>query len=113
MKTLFIRCEYFTAENPRGKHNLVRDHFMVKVKTDHEGAVSHWFVDDRTCCFYTKLTKYDENEILFEGSEFAGQTGSLHINRLTKTFTQTSDTNGEWLILRGDSSLVESEQCLA
>ena len=81
---------------------------MVKVKTDHEGAVSNWFVDDRTCCFYTKLTKYDENEILFEGSEFADQTGSLHINRLTKTFKQMSDINGEWLILLGKFTKLQS-----
>ena len=66
------------------------------------GQVASWTVDDRTACFYTYLAKYDANEILFEGSEIEGQTGSLHIDCKSKRFTQKSDVNGEWLELTGD-----------
>ena len=102
MKRINIKCTYRTAENPRGSHNLLEDYFIVELQIDDAVEVASWAVDDRTACFYTDLTKYDENEIFFEGSEIEGQTGSLHIDRKFKRFTQKSDVNGEWLKLTGD-----------
>ena len=102
MKRVTIKCTYRTAENPRGSHNLLEDDFIVELQIDDAGEVASWAVDDRTACFYTDLAKYDANEILFEGSEIAGQTGSLHIDCKSKSFTQKSDVNGEWLELTGD-----------
>ena len=102
MKRINIKCTYRTAENPRGSHNLLEDDFIVELQIDDAGKVATWSVDDRTACFYTDLAKYDENEILFEGSEIEGQTGSLHIDCKSKRFTQKSDVNGEWLELTGD-----------
>ena len=102
MKRVNITCTYRTAENPRGSQNLLESDFMVELQIDDAGTVTSWTVDDRTACFYTNLAKYDENEILFEGSEIAGQTGSLHIDCKSKHFTQKSDLNGEWLELHGD-----------
>ena len=95
-----IRCTYDTAEDFRGMHDLVADEFLVELQIDEDGKVSTWTVDDRTACFYTDLTKYDESTIIFEGSEIEGQTGSLHIDRMARRFTQRSDVNGEWLILK-------------
>ena len=75
---------------------------MVELQIDDAGEVASWAVDDRTACFYTDLTKYDVAEIMFEGSEIEGQTGSLHIDCKSKRFTQKSDVNGEWLELTGN-----------
>ena len=72
------------------------------------GEVATWSVDDRTACFYTDLAKYDATEIFFEGSEIAEQTGSLHIDCVSKCFTQKSDVNGEWLELTGNVEFVGS-----
>jgi hypothetical protein len=102
MKRISIKCTYRTAENPRGSHNLLEDDFIVELQIDDAGEVASWAVDDRTACFYTDLTKYDENEILFKGSEIEGQTGLLHIDCKSKRFTQKSYVNGEWLVLTGD-----------
>ena len=102
MKCVVIRCTYRTAENPRGAHNLIERDFMVELRIDEDGMVASWAVDDRTACFYTCLAKYDAHEILFDGSEIEGQTGSLHIDCKSKRFTQKSDVNGEWLKLTGD-----------
>jgi len=102
MKRINIKCTYRTAENPRGLHNLHEDDFIVELQIDDAGEVASWAVDDRTACFYTDLAKYDANEIVFEGSEIARQTGSLHIDCKSKSFTQKSDVNGEWLELTGD-----------
>ena len=74
----------------------------MELQIDDAGEVASWAVDDRTACFYTDLAKYDATEILFEGSEIEGQTGSLHIDCKSKSFTQKSDVNGEWLELTGD-----------
>ena len=74
----------------------------MELQIDDAGEVASWAVDDRTACFYTDLAKYDATEILFEGSEIEGQTGSLHIDCKSKSFTQKSDVNGEWLKLTGD-----------
>ena len=92
----------------RGVHALIASHFTVNLQIAGVDNVVSWTVDDRTACFYTNLAKYDENEILFEGSEIAGQTGSLHINCKSKRFTQKSDVNGEWLELHGDVEFVGS-----
>ena len=81
---------------------------MVELQIDDDGKVASWAVDDWTACFYTDLAKYDATEILFEGSEIEGQTGSLHIDCKSKCFTQKSDVNGEWLELSGDVVLVGS-----
>jgi uncharacterized protein YggL (DUF469 family) len=102
MKRINIKCTYRTAENPRGSHNLLEDDFIVELQIAYAGEVASWAVDDRTACFYTDLAKYDANEIVFEGSEIARQTGSLHIDCKSKSFTQKSDVNGEWLELTGD-----------
>ena len=102
MKRVNIRCTYRAAENPRGAHNLLESDFMVRLQLNNDGTVESWAVDDRTACFYTDLAKYGATEILFEGSEIEGQTGSLHINCKSKRFTQKSDVNGEWLELTGD-----------
>ena len=102
MKCVTIKCTYRTAENPRGSHNLLEDDFIVELQIDDAGEVASWAVDDRTACFYTYLAKYDANEILFEGSEIEGQTGSLCIDCKSKCFMQKSDVNGEWLELTGD-----------
>lgn len=101
MNKIDIRCTYETAEDFRGMHDLVADTFLVELQVDEDGKVSSWTVDDRTACFYTDLAVYNENEIIFEGSEIEGQTGSLHIDRMARRFTQRSDMNGEWLILKG------------
>ena len=102
MKRVTIKCTYRTAETLRGLHNLHEDDFIVELQIDDAGEVASWAVDDRTACFYTDLAKYDANEIVFEGSEIARQTGSLHIDCKSKSFTQKSDVNGEWLELTGD-----------
>ena len=101
MKRVTIKCTYRTAENPRGSHNLLEDGFIVELQIDDAGEVASWAVDDRTACFYTDLTKYDVAEIMFEGSEIEGQTGSLVIDRDHCTFIQRSDVNGELLTLKG------------
>ena len=101
MKRINIKCTYLAAENPRGSHRLFEDDFIVELQIDEAGEVASWAVDDRTACFYTCLTKYTAHEILFEGSEIEGQTGSLHIDCNSKRFTQRSDVNGEWLELTG------------
>lgn len=101
MNRIEIRCTYETAEDFRDMHDLVADTFLVELQVDEDGKVSSWTVDDRTACFYTDLAVYNENEIIFEGSEIEGQTGSLHIDRMARRFTQRSDMNGEWLILKG------------
>ena len=106
MKRVNIRCTYRTAANPRGSHNLLESDFIVKLQIDEAGEVASWAVDDRTACFYTDLVKYDATEILFEGSEIEGQTGSLHIDCISKDFTQKSDVNGEWLELTGDVEFI-------
>ena len=108
MKRVTIKCTYRTAENPRGAHNLLESDFMVELQIDDAGEVASWAVDDRTACFYTDLTKYDVAEIMFEGSEIEGQTGSLHIDCKSKRFTQKSDVNGEWLELTGDVEFVRT-----
>ena len=77
MNRIEIRCTYETAEDFRGMHDLVADEFSVELQVD-------------------------EDEIIFEGSEIDGQTGSLHIDRMARRFTQRSDVNGEWLILKGN-----------
>ena len=97
MNKIDIRCIYETAEDLRGMHDLVADEFLVELPVDEDGKVSTWTVDDRTACFYTNLEVYNENEIIFEGSKTEGQTGSLHIDRIARRFTQRSDVNGEWL----------------
>ena len=102
MNKIDIRCIYETAEDFRGMHDLVADEFSVELQVDEDGKVSSWTVDDRTACFYTNLAFYNEDEIIFEGSEIDGQTGSLHIDRMARRFTQRSDVNGEWLILKGN-----------
>ena len=102
MKQIAIKCTYTSAENPRGFHELTASYFTVNLQIEDIGNVTSWTVDDLTACFYTKLAKYNDNEILFEGSEIAGQTGSLHISCKSKRFTQKSDVNGEWLELTGD-----------
>ena len=101
MKPVIIRCTYRAAENPRGTYNLTESDFMVQLQINKAGTVASWAVDDRTACFYTDLANYDATEILFEGSEIKGQTGSLVIDRNQSTFIQKSDVNGEWLTLRG------------
>jgi hypothetical protein len=101
MNKIVIRCTFDTAEDFRGMHDLVADEFLVELQVDEDGKVSSWTVDDRTACFHTDLTKYDDGFIQFEGSENKGQTGSLKINRNQCTFVQKSDVNGEWLTLRG------------
>lgn len=101
MYQIVIDCVYHTAENPKGMTKVVPLNFMVEINLDDDGEVHSWQVDDRTNCFYTELAKFDANEIVFEGSEIEGQTGSLAINRDQSTFVQKSDMNGEWLILRG------------
>ena len=108
MEYLFINCVYRSAKTPRGAHNLLESDFMVKLQLNNDGTVASWTVDDRTACFYTNLTKYDENEILFEGSEIAGQIGSLHIDFKSKRFSQKSDVYGEWLNLYGDVEFVSA-----
>jgi len=105
MTTISIKCTYQTSESPRGKQELVPDTFLVEPTLKDDGTVASWEVDDRTACFYTDLTKYDECTIIFEGSEFKGQTGSLVVNRNQFTFIQKSDVNGEWLTLRGTCSV--------
>ena len=102
MTTITIKCTYQTSENPRGRHELVPTAFEVELTLNKDGTIASWDVDDWTACFYTDLAKYDATEILFEGSEIAGQTGSLHIDCKSKSFTQKSDVNGEWLELTGD-----------
>ena len=102
MATITIKCNYQTSENPRGRHELVPTTFLVELTLNNDGTVASWTVDDRTACFYTYLAKYDANEILFEGSEIEGQTGSLCIDCKSKCFMQKSDVNGEWLELTGD-----------
>lgn len=106
MKQIAIKCTYTSAKNPRGSHNLIESHFMVALQLSDDGIVGSWTVDDRTACFYTKLARYDATEILFEGSEINGQTGSLYIDRKSKRFTQKSDVNGEWLELTGKVEFV-------
>lgn len=101
MTTISIKCTYQTSENPRGAHTLVPTRFLVELTLNDDGTIASWEVDDRTVCFYTDLTKYDESTIMFEGSEIKGQTGSLVVNRNQFTFIQKSDVNGEWLTLRG------------
>ena len=108
MKRVSIKCTYRSAKNPRGAHNLIERDFMVELQIDEDGKVASWEVDDRTVCFYTELAKYNATEILFEGSEIAGQTGSLHIDCKSKSFTQKSDVNGEWLKLTGDVEFMYS-----
>ena len=75
--------------------------FSVDLTINDDGTVASWEGDDRTACFYTNLTKYDESAIMFDGSEIKGQTGSLVVNRNQFTFIQKSDVNGEWLTLKG------------
>ena len=77
--------------------------FSVDLTINDDGSVASWEVDNRTACFYTDLTKYNESAIMFEGSEIKGQTGSLLIDRNKATFIQKSDINGEWLVLEGTS----------
>ena len=101
MKKITIKCTYQKSEYPRGKHELVPTAFEVELTLNKDGTVASWEVDDRTACFYTDLTQYDDSSIQFEGSEIEGQTGSLMINRNQCTFVQKSDVNGEWLTLRG------------
>jgi len=107
MRHISIRCTYTSAENSRGVHNLLESDFIVDLQID-DGKVASWAVDDRTTCFYTDLANYDATEILFEGSEIEGQTGSLHIDCKSKRFTQKSDVNGEWLELTGNVEFVGS-----
>ena len=102
MTKITIRCTYQTSENPRGTHELVPTTFLVELILNADGTVASWEVDDRTACFYTDLTKFDESTIMFEGSEIKGQTGSLVVNRDQSTFIQKSDVNGEWLTLTGN-----------
>ena len=80
----------------------------MKLQIDDAGEVATWSVDDRTACFYTDLAKHDATEIFFEGSEIDEQTGSLHIDCVSKCFTQKSDVNGEWLELTGNVEFVGS-----
>ena len=101
MITITIKCTYQTSENPRGTQELLPTSFLAKLTINDDGTVASWEVDDKTVCFYTDLTKFDESTIIFEGSEFKGQTGSLVVNRDQFTFIQKSDVNGEWLTLRG------------
>ena len=101
MNKITIKCTYQTSENPRGMNALVPSTFQVELFLNDDGLVTSWAVDDRTACFYTDLTKYDESTIMFDGSEIKGQTGSLLINRGQGTFVQKSDVNGEWLTLKG------------
>ena len=101
MTKITIKCTYQTSENPRGAHKLVPTRFSVDFTINDDKTVASWEVNDRTACFYTDLTKYDDNTIIFEGSEIKGQTGSLVVNRNQFTFIQKSNVNGEWLTLRG------------
>ena len=94
--------------NPRGFHELNTSDFMVKLQIDETAKVTSWAVDDRTACFYTDLAKYIATEILFAGSEIKGQNGSLHIDCVSKCFTQKSNVNGEWLELTGTVEFVGS-----
>lgn len=72
MKTLFIRCEYFIAENPRGKHNLVRDHIGLfqlndantpsliqnletAFEKDEEGTDINWYAENALCLNHVDL----------------------------------------------------------
>ena len=87
---------------------LVPSTFQVELSLNDDGLVTSWAVDDRTACFYTDLTKYDESTIMFDGSEIKGQTGSLVINRRQGTFVQKSDVNGEWLTLKGTCEEIAS-----
>ena len=105
MTKISIKCNYQTSENPRGKHELVPDTFLVELTLNDDGTVASWEVDDRTACFYTDIIKFDESTIIFEGSEIKGQTGSLLIDRNKSTFIQKSDVNGEWLTLKGTCSV--------
>ena len=108
MQCITLKCTYRKAENPRGSHDLVKSDFMVDLELNDHDAVTSWTVDDRTACFYTYLAKYDATEILFEGSEIEGQEGSLHIDCLSKCFTQKSNVKGEWLELTGTVEFVGS-----
>ena len=108
MTTITIKCTYQTSENPRGMHELVPTSFLAELTLNDDGTVASWAVDDRTACFYTDLTKYDESTIMFDGSEIKGQTGSLLINRGQGTFVQKSDVNGEWLTLTGTCEEIAS-----
>ena len=108
MEYLFINCVYRSAKTPRGAHNRIESDFMVELQIDADGTVASWAVDDRTVCFYTDLAKHDATEILFKGSQIAGQTGSLHIDCKSKRFTQKSDVNGERLELTGEVEFVGS-----
>ena len=108
MQCITLKCTYRKAENPRGSHDLVKSDFIVDLELNNKGTVASWAVDDRTACFYTDLTKFDENEIVFEGSEIDGQTGSLVINRMSKQFIQKSDVGGEWLKLTGTFEFLSS-----
>ena len=108
MTKINIKCTYQTAENPRGTHQLVPTSFLAELTLNDDGTVASWEVDDRTSCFYTDFTKYDESTIMFEGSEIKGQTGSLVANRDQSTFIQKSDVNGEWLTLKGTCEEIAS-----
>ena len=108
MTKVTIKCTYQISENPRGKHELVPDTFLVEITLNDDGTIASWEVDDRTACFYTDLTKYDESTIMFDGSEIKGQTGSLLISRGQGTFVQKSDVNGEWLTLKGTCEEIAS-----
>ena len=103
MQQITIKCTYQTSENPRETNELVPATFSVELTLNNDEKVTSWEIDDRTVCFYTCLTHYDDELIKFDGSEIKGQTGSLVINRRQDTFVQKSDVNGEWLVLRGTS----------
>ena len=107
-KQISIECKYQKSENPRGVHELVPTIFVVELTLKDDGTVASWAVDDRTACFYTDLTKYNESAIMFEGSEIKGQTGSLLIDRNKATFIQKSDVNGDWLTLQGTCEEIAS-----
>ena len=81
---------------------------MVELQIDEDGTVASWEVDDRTACLYAELAKYNTTEILFDGSEIAGQIGSLHIDCKSKRFSQKSDVNVEWLELTGNVEFIGS-----
>ena len=108
LRQISIECKYQISENHRGKHELIPTIFLVELTLDDDGTVVSWAVDDRTACFYTDLTKYNESAIMFEGSEIKGQTGSLLIDRNKATFIQKSDVNGEWLTLQGTCEEIAS-----
>lgn len=108
MQHIAIKCTYRAALNPRGFHELNTSDFMVKLQIDETAKVTSWAVDDRTACFYTDLAKYNATEILFAGSEIKGQNGSLHIDCVSKCFTQKSNVNGKWLELTGTVEFVGS-----